>query len=84
MARHSFESTSVNLAGNVVAASSGALSGAWGGDADVVFNADVMRRQADELDAELERARFTGQSRDRAVTALVSGQAVLRSGWRPA
>jgi hypothetical protein len=51
----------------VVAVSSGALSGAWGGDADVVFNADLMRRQAGEL----EQARFTGQSRDGAVTALV-------------
>ncbi|MEV4049589.1 YbaB/EbfC family nucleoid-associated protein [Amycolatopsis sp. NPDC049688] len=43
----------------------------------MVFNADVMRRQADELDAELEQARFTGQSRDGAVTALVSGHGRL-------
>jgi DNA-binding protein YbaB len=53
------------------------VSGAWGGDADVVFNADVMRRQAGELDAELEQARFTGQSRDGAVTAVVSGHGRL-------
>ncbi|WIY05119.1 YbaB/EbfC family nucleoid-associated protein [Amycolatopsis mongoliensis] len=43
----------------------------------MVFNADVMRRQADELDAELEQVRFTGQSRDGAVTAVVSGHGRL-------
>ncbi len=43
----------------------------------MVFNADVMRRQAGELDAELEQARFTGHSRDRAVTAVVSGHGRL-------
>jgi DNA-binding protein YbaB len=48
-------------------------SGAWGGDADVVFNAEVMRQKASQLDGELERARFSGQSRDGAVTAVVSG-----------
>jgi DNA-binding protein YbaB len=53
------------------------MSGAWGGDADVVFNADVMRHQAAELDAELEQARFTGQSRDGTVTAVVSGHGRL-------
>ncbi len=43
----------------------------------MVFNADVMRRQAAELDEELERVRFTGQSRDGAVTAAVSGHGRL-------
>jgi len=43
----------------------------------VVFNADVMRRQAGELDAELEQARYTGHSRDGAVTAVVSGHGRL-------
>ncbi len=43
----------------------------------MVFNADVMRRQAGELDAELEQVRFTGQSRDGAVTAVVSGHGCL-------
>ena len=43
----------------------------------MVFNADVMRRQAGELDAELGQARFTGQSRDGAVTAVVSGHGRL-------
>lgn len=44
----------------------------------MVFNADVMRRQAAELDEELDRVRFTGQSRDNAVTAVVSGHGRLR------
>lgn len=43
----------------------------------MVFNADMMRRQAAELDEELERVRFTGQSRDSAVTATVSGHGRL-------
>lgn len=43
----------------------------------MVFNAEMMRRQASELDAELEQARFTGQSRDRAVSAVVSGHGRL-------
>lgn len=43
----------------------------------MVFNADVMRRQAGELDAELEQARFTGRSHDGAVTAVVSGHGRL-------
>jgi DNA-binding protein YbaB len=43
----------------------------------VVFNSDVMRHQAGELDAELEQVRFTGQSRDGAVTAVVSGHGRL-------
>ncbi|MFG1643776.1 YbaB/EbfC family nucleoid-associated protein [Amycolatopsis sp. NPDC049252] len=43
----------------------------------MVFNADVMRRQAAELDEELERVRFTGQSRDGTVTAAVSGHGRL-------
>jgi len=50
------------------------MSGAWGGDADVVFNADVMRHQAAELDEELEHVRFSGRSHDGAVTAVVSGR----------
>jgi DNA-binding protein YbaB len=53
------------------------VSGTWGGDTDVVFNADVMRRQAAELDEELDRVRYTGQSRDGAVTAAVSGHGRL-------
>ncbi|WP_328649438.1 YbaB/EbfC family nucleoid-associated protein [Amycolatopsis sp. NBC_00348] len=36
-----------------------------------------MRRQAAELDEELRRVRFTGQSRDGAVTAAVSGHGRL-------
>jgi DNA-binding protein YbaB len=52
-------------------------SGAWGGDADVVFDADVMRYQAGQLDDELKQARFSGQSRDGAVTAVVSGHGRL-------
>ncbi|VVJ19571.1 Uncharacterised protein [Amycolatopsis camponoti] len=53
------------------------VSGTWGGDTDVVFNADVMRQQAAELDEELDRVQFTGQSRDGAVTAAVSGHGRL-------
>jgi DNA-binding protein YbaB len=53
------------------------VSGAWGGDADVVFNADVMRQQAEQLDEELEHIRFSGQSRDGTVTAVVSGRGRL-------
>ncbi|MCR6483445.1 YbaB/EbfC family nucleoid-associated protein [Amycolatopsis sp. OK19-0408] len=52
-------------------------SEAWGGDADVVFDADVMRQQAAELDAELEQVRFSGRSRDGAVTAVVTGHGRL-------
>lgn len=43
----------------------------------MVFNADVMRRQAAELDEELEHVRFTGRSRDGAVTVVVSGHGRL-------
>ncbi|WP_244211036.1 YbaB/EbfC family nucleoid-associated protein [Amycolatopsis kentuckyensis] len=39
----------------------------------MVFNAEVMRRQAGQLDEELALARFSGQSRDGEVTAVVSG-----------
>jgi DNA-binding protein YbaB len=53
------------------------VSGAWGGDADVVFNAEVMLRQAAELDEELAHVRSSGRSRDGAVTAVVSGSGVL-------
>jgi DNA-binding protein YbaB len=53
------------------------VSGTWGGDTDVVLNADTMRQQAAELDEELERVRFTGQSRDGAVTVAVSGHGRL-------
>ena len=43
----------------------------------MVFNADVMRQQAEQLDEELEQGRFSGQSRDGAVTAVVSGRGRL-------
>ncbi|WP_410566958.1 YbaB/EbfC family nucleoid-associated protein [Amycolatopsis sp. cmx-4-61] len=43
----------------------------------MVFSADVMRRQAGQLDDELEQARISGRSRDGAVTAVVSGHGRL-------
>jgi DNA-binding protein YbaB len=43
----------------------------------VVFNAEKMRQQAAALDDELGQVRFTRQSRDGAVTAVVSGRGQL-------
>lgn len=43
----------------------------------MVFNAEKMRQQAAALDDELGRARFSRQSRDGAVTAVVSGRGQL-------
>lgn len=41
------------------------------------FNVAKMLQQAAELDAELERARFSGKSKDGLATAVVTGQSNL-------